>query len=188
MIAALLTRLGAWLYKLGRKDVRVARRGEILFESYYPLFHGRAGKWRFPNVVLHHFRNDFSDDYRHDHGRACLSFILTGGYLERRPSGERWRKPGSVSWLGFDEWHDIPKVQPGTWTLFFTGWMRREPHFHFRGRVLTRSQVYGIGRAHLAGMVPETPELHERLAKRREAAKRFDRMRSKDKAITRVEV
>lgn len=175
MISSLLSSFGAWLHRRERKDVRVARRGEILFERFYVLFHGRAGEWRFPNIVLHHFKGDFSDDYRHDHGRTCLSFLLTGGYLERRPSGERWRRPGSVSLLRFDEWHDIPKVKPETWTLFLVGWMQREPHFYFKGSVLTRTQVYGIGRAHLSGMVPETPELHARLAKRRKAAARLDR-------------
>ncbi len=150
------------------------RNGELLMERYYPMImnepEDNGWKTRLPNVVLHHFPNNVRDEYSHDHGRACMAIILRGGYRELRDGKVLERNAPCIWTLGYDSFHQIVRIKPDTWTLFFVGWKRREYRMKLpkTGRIVLRSSLRTPSSVKgVIGAQRETPELQARLALRR---------------------
>ena len=78
-------------------------------------------------VRVHHIMAEDIGRDLHDHPWPFRTFILAGGYIERR-EGVRpvWRKAGDTAAMGRGEFHRIAQVeQGGAWTLFCT-WGERK--------------------------------------------------------------
>lgn len=100
----------------------ISRDGQPYLERYLV---GRLGPL---TCYLHRFVSGDGDEEVHDHPWRALSFVLTGGYVERIGwlsghdgivSAER-----RVRWLnviGLRTLHQIVRTQPETWTLFVHG-------------------------------------------------------------------
>lgn len=97
----------------------------------YPTTPG-VKSWFPISVRLHWIRRADDDRHLHDHPWNARTFILKGGYSERRervPYGWSWWQgrtlhyyPGDTASLKFGEFHRITEVADGgAWTLFVTG-------------------------------------------------------------------
>lgn len=177
MLLKIIHAFARFLTKLGRKDLRVTRVGDVLFERYYLVFRGRGDRWKSRNVVMHHFFDTFNEDYAHDHGRNCLSIILAGGYTEQREFGKVVRGPGSMCYLRYNEWHNVSNVLPNTWTIWFVGREQKEPDFIGPNGVgiITRAESIKREKHEVSGVRPETPELLVLIDRRRKAVERLNR-------------
>jgi hypothetical protein len=79
-------------------------------------------------ICLHHFhRSDEAGELHNHPWRWAISFILAGGYREeRRLRGtnrviQRTVKPGSLNFIGAEDFHRIDLLQPDAWSLFIVG-------------------------------------------------------------------
>lgn len=183
MLLKLIQIIAKFLEKLGRKDLSITREGQVMFERYYPLPWTARGKtFTYPNIVLHHMLKPDSKKNWHDHGRACISIILTGGYDELREGGVVLkRRPGSISFLTASTLHNVCNVLPNTWTIFAVG--RRVKDLVLAGDLTSEKRVTRtvrdlIGETQISGLHPCTPELEARIAKRQAAAARLRRQRN----------
>lgn len=85
-------------------------------------------------IRVHHIQlADIGRDM-HDHPWPFRTFVLRGGYLEKRETtGSALRLAGHTAVMGRGEFHRIAKVSPGgAWTLFVTrgprkGWGFKQP-------------------------------------------------------------
>ena len=78
-------------------------------------------------IRVHHIMAEDVGRDHHSHPWPFRTFILRGGYIERR-EGVRpvWRKAGDTAAMGRGEFHRIAQVeQGGAWTLFCT-WGERK--------------------------------------------------------------
>lgn len=96
-------------------------------------------------VRVHHIMaEDIGRDY-HDHPWPFRTFILRGGYIERR-EGVRpvWRKAGDTAAMGRGKFHRIAQVdQGGAWTLFCTWGQRKGWGFKSQSGQVIPHQEYG---------------------------------------------
>jgi hypothetical protein len=77
-------------------------------------------------LYLHRFHRGDSDRELHNHPwRWALSLILVGGYNEERRIGnavvKREVKPGSLNFIGADDFHRVDMRDGDAWSLFFVG-------------------------------------------------------------------
>lgn len=109
---------------------------EPYLERYMLARWGKNGEH---TLFLHRFLDSDSDRGIHDHPWDSLSFILAGGYLEKRLIHEnneekvitRNIKPGTFNKIKKDDFHRIvlkPKTTP--WTIFYHG--PRVKHWGFQ--------------------------------------------------------
>lgn len=124
----LLAKFDGLMSRLGRKIVYTNWAGAIYTVRYYLIFSPKKYKWM--NIVLHHFPNTSQDRWMHDHARWCISICFAGGYTEHRLSGETYiRKPGSIYVIGPDTQHRVSDIKPGTMTLFMVGYKYRPSRY-----------------------------------------------------------
>lgn len=76
-------------------------------------------------VRLHHILRSDNAQSLHDHPWDFYSFLLTGGYLEVTPEGERWWPRFSVVHHKAEDLHRLIVARP-LWTLVVTGPLRRK--------------------------------------------------------------
>jgi hypothetical protein len=100
-----------------------------------------------PSVRLHNILRPDRDRHLHDHPWDARTFILSGGYVERREDGRHCRLAGDTVSLRFGEYHTIEHVLPDTWTLFVTWRERGEWGFLVNGRKVAHTE-YLAGRDH----------------------------------------
>jgi len=88
-------------------------------------------------IRLHHIVAEDVGRDMHDHPWPFRTFVLRGGYLEKRErTGSALRLAGHTAAMGRGEFHRIAKVSPaGAWTLFATwgqrqGWGFKQPSGH----------------------------------------------------------
>ncbi len=82
--------------------------------------------------MLHFIHRPDEDRELHSHPwKFAASFILIGGYTEKRLTGsgvkERSYLPGNLNILSHESWHKITEVYGPTWTLLIAGPRVREP-------------------------------------------------------------
>jgi hypothetical protein len=180
----IIKRYAAYLASKGKTALSVLRTGETLFKHYYPLWVTRAkkgeGTTRWPNIVIHEIFNTFKPELKHDHGRFVCSIILSGGYTEVRytkdgASREVVRRPFSVAFLWWNEWHNIKDVQPDTWTLFAFGPRFRDAYvMHpITGKILTRADAAKLDKQRVSGYHADSSELQAKIARRQTAMLRL---------------
>ncbi len=89
------------------------------------------------NLYLHRFLRSDDDRALHDHPWVSASLILSGGYIEHRPTGPRWLLPGDLVVRGARSAHRVALRRDAdscpVWTLFLTGPRVREWGFHCPG-------------------------------------------------------
>ena len=100
-----------------------------------------------PSVRVHNIQRPDRDRHLHDHPWDARTFILSGGYVERRKDGRHYRMSGDTVSLRFGEYHTIEQVLPNTWTLFITWRMRGDWGFLVNGRKVVHTE-YLAGRDH----------------------------------------
>ena len=96
-------------------------------------------------VRVHHIMAEDIGRELHDHPWPFRTFILRGGYIERR-EGVRpvWRKSGDTAAMGRGEFHRIAQVeQGGAWTLFCTWGERKVWGFKSQSGQVIPHQEYG---------------------------------------------
>lgn len=78
-------------------------------------------------VRLHHILRSDDRTHLHDHPMDFVSFILAGGYIEHRPTGEAKRfSPGDVVVRRAEDLHALELPEGRTaWTLVFSTNIRR---------------------------------------------------------------
>lgn len=98
----------------------------------YPAHSSGKANWFPISIRIHHIRRPDQDRHLHDHPWNARTFILRGGYTEKRPCAPTHdypyvddfynRNEGETAALKFGEYHRITHVSPdGVWTLFVTG-------------------------------------------------------------------
>jgi hypothetical protein len=112
------------------------------------LYLRRYFVWRskYFNVFLHNIVRPDEDPDPHDHPWSFTSVVLRGGYTEQRFVALGTSKTDYKFWgffetrnapsIGFRDArtiHQIVFVKPGTWTLVFTGPVKREWGFWTEG-------------------------------------------------------
>lgn len=182
MLAKILSKFASSLAYLNRKDIRVIRTGQVIFERYYLLpWTGRGSSFKYPNIVLHQMIEPDGDFNWHDHGRNCISIILTGGYDDNRvdEKGNKYiipRKPGSISFFRYNTLHNVSNVKPGTWTIFLVGRERKDVVFAGNltsGQRKMKKDAEAVDGAQLTGLKQATPELEKRIKRRQEATSKL---------------
>jgi len=75
-------------------------------------------KW--PALYVHRFIMEESPDgpSRHSHVGSTLSLMLRGEYEEQVGDDMKLRKPGSITYLKWNNIHKIVRAKKDTWTLF----------------------------------------------------------------------
>jgi hypothetical protein len=178
MLAKIIRKFADFLERLDRKDIRVIRTGQVIFERYYFLpWTGRGSSFKYPNVVLHHMIEPDGEFNWHDHGRNCISIILTGGYDDQRvdKDGKKYvlkRRAPSISFFHYDTLHTVSNVLPDTWTIFLVGREKKDVLFAgdlVSGQRSIRKDAEALDGTQLTGLRQVTPELLARI-KRRQAA------------------
>lgn len=119
------------LERLGRCEALIDPRGEIMALRYF-LLRKENGQKSFasdwlPNIWLHKMLLDHSPDngFIHRHPWPTISFILSGGYVERFEDGSvKTLRRGSVSARKSSTGHCIEAVTPNTWSVF-AHWFKR---------------------------------------------------------------
>lgn len=117
-------------------------------ESYGYMRRWHLLYWR--NVLemrVHHIMAPDPGRDMHSHPWPFRTFILKGGYLERRQcdSGtvRRIRAPGDTSTMGRKAVHCIEQVAPDTWTLFVTFGRRGQWGFRVGGKMVDYKEYHG---------------------------------------------
>ena len=112
-----------WLY---RRAQRTPYRHLGGYMRRWWLFNGydRPGhiSW-LPSIRMHHIEREDVGRHLHDHPWNARTFVIAGGYLERRVNGAlSTRLCGDTATLKYGEYHSIDRVMPGgAWTIFVTG-------------------------------------------------------------------
>jgi hypothetical protein len=75
---------------------------------------------------LHRFHRGDTDRELHNHPwRWAISLVLAGGYSEERLVGEtvvtRVIRPGTLNFIGRDDFHRVDMLDGEAWTLFLVG-------------------------------------------------------------------
>ena len=81
-------------------------------------------RWRlfhcpFFGIYLHKWFKPDPRSTPHNHPWAFISFILVGGYMERRVTGDRF-----ITWVNVvrrDDFHNVSEVMVPTWSLMLVG-------------------------------------------------------------------
>ncbi len=85
--------------------------------------------WVFKNpfvcVYVHRLLQPDWGDALHNHPRASLGFVLSGGYDQVTQTGFQRIRRWHVNLLRLHTFHRIVDVRPNTWTLFVGGPVRR---------------------------------------------------------------
>lgn len=93
-------------------------------------------------VMLHQFYRGDDDDHPHCHPWPFVNFVLSGGYWELTPKGQRYLKPGSVRFRGTHSFHMV-KIDPSkagkVWTLVIRG-----PRSAYKGTYRGRKVGWGF--------------------------------------------
>jgi hypothetical protein len=122
----------AFMRKLRRKYAYVDMYGDVRFYRYYvgyvELNDDKSWKARWlPNLFVHHFPGEPGEegpdaDQPHFHPWKTLSILLRGGYTHTVNDGEiRTVNAPTISYLSNSDAHQITRMTPGTWSLFFHG-------------------------------------------------------------------
>lgn len=82
------------------------------------------------NIYLHNIVRSDDDRALHDHPWWNLSILLKGQYLESTPTGNHFRKRGSLILRKATSAHRLEIVGGSVWTLFITGPVIRSWGFH----------------------------------------------------------
>lgn len=129
---------------------------------------------KLPNILLHHFPANVEDDFIHDHGRACASIVLRGGYTEVKNGKTYVRRAGHIFGCWYDTMHHVYDILPGTWTIFFVGYWRAPYRIKrsVEGPIMTRADLSQTDT--LTGSKQDTPELRARIARRRKAMSKLN--------------
>lgn len=92
-----------------------------LFNPYHPTPGLRQFKWCPFSIRVHHILRADNAEHQHDHPWDARTFILKGGYIEKRGDEEFCRFSGDTATVLFNEYHHISHVTPnGAFTLFIT--------------------------------------------------------------------
>jgi len=92
-----------------------------LFNPYEEMGQLRRFKWCPFSIRVHHILRADNADHQHDHPWDARTFILRGGYCEKREDKEFLRWAGDTATVLFNEYHHISHVTPGgVFTLFVT--------------------------------------------------------------------
>jgi|SRR5579859_6280632 len=103
-----------------------AERGSPLLIRYFLLRSAILG------IYLHKLCRSDEDRALHDHPWTFVSIILTGGYIEHTPDGQRRYWPGAILYRPAEWQHRLELDRPA-WTLVFRFRRRREWGFHCPG-------------------------------------------------------
>lgn len=99
-----------------------------LFRAGHSGRHGQSGEYPRFGIRIHEILRSDMDMNPHDHPWAFVTFILKGGYFERRwwPNGTtslKWHPPGSLIFRRHTDWHMIivDREEGLPVTMFTTG-------------------------------------------------------------------
>lgn len=171
MFKALLKRF------LGQQWALCSREGGVYVSRYYPLFvpptmlgKDMTIRSRLPNVCVHNYMGTPPSESWHDHGRAAVSIILKGGYVEEvEGRGRVVRRPGSVSFHPWNRMHRLVETSPNTWTLFLVGWKRRPYEMIIDGKLMNPIEMDRRGQKQPTVLRKVTPEFIHQMNRRRRA-------------------
>lgn len=96
------------------------------FRLYRKLKPPMLGTWFFLEnprfiIVLRHVLGYQDDGVYHNHRRPLLTFILKGGYTERRLGEPGLRTVCRYNWLPSTAFHRIEDINHPTWTIGIMG-------------------------------------------------------------------
>lgn len=153
--------VAAWIIRRAMRrpyDFLVIEHGRIIKmpNDYQPDYYGHTGYMRRWHLLcLHHVleirvHNIMAPDPgrdMHSHPWPFRTFILRGGYLERRQSHagtiSRIRAPGDTSSMDRQAVHCVEQVAPDTWTLFVAFGRRGKWGFRVGGKMVDHKEYHG---------------------------------------------
>jgi hypothetical protein len=112
------------LSRVNRFDIANAS-GDVFMCRY------RLVQTRFGCLYLHEILRSDEDLCLHDHPWRFVMLILSGGYSEVLPNGNRWRSPGTFLFRPAKFRHRIEVARPA-WSLVVVGQKRRQWGFFTR--------------------------------------------------------
>lgn len=125
-----------WLEKRGRLSALVDFYGDVQMYRYCVLWTEghtpRGWRSRFPNMFIHVYPGEPGgrgpdDDSPHAHPYNSLGVIVKGGYTEVIDEKERrTTRAFGMTYVNHKSFHRLDSVMPGTVSLFFHGWRKRE--------------------------------------------------------------
>lgn len=94
------------------------------------------------SIRLHHWLQ--SDDQRnfHDHPWWYISFVLSGSYVDRSPSGSTERRPGHLNYYPATHQHTVNVAKGGCWTILITGRESRVWGFWVKNKFRKRNKYF----------------------------------------------
>lgn len=128
-------RLAYWLLKRGRFFFIPGRKSDDVYLARFHILKLKMKRKtptgvRKPQTVfgiyLHRFYRGDDDPALHDHPWPFGGIVLSGGYIEQKEFYQRWRRPGSLMFVGIRSFHRVrldrnrSKGKP-VWTLVIVG-------------------------------------------------------------------
>lgn len=171
-----------WLFKhlesRGRKFVVFSFTGEVLGYRYFPFAKENFEQiYKYPNIVIHEWVSPEGVDNQihHSHPWSYLSLIVKGGYTETRKNNVYTRRAPCLIYLKNTKEHSLSKFIPGSVSIFFhffktKNWTSEEKNIEsLTDTYLMKSGVSSPSSWRGIVVAPYTPQLMEKLARRRRA-------------------
>lgn len=133
-----------WNRQLGLPEAPYARRWVL------PLPRGYS-------IRLHNWMHDDDPEATHDHPTWFVTFVLRGGYEDRReiesPLGNMFlceeMQPGMIRFRPAEHRHNVIRVKPNTWTLCLFGRDKKRWSFYKDGKAIRRDKFFAEVGHHL---------------------------------------
>lgn len=159
------------LEKMGRKKILLDFFGNEIGHRYYVFFYeadesekGQERKW--PNLWIHYFPSEENPDagYHHTHPWNNLTVMLKGSYLETLNDKDYVRKAGSIVYRKSTDFHRLKETTPGTWTLFFHGFRKKNWTWAMRECETLCETCGPKGRCEAAGVEVEYADFYKQFS------------------------